>query len=266
MPPEETSAVREDDRVTRLFPARVRDRGEALADVRVPSNDVGPGDRGRILFAEIEARLDASLEQRLCEPLSRIRTMTAVLNDEPSARHLEPLSAISEAAARSEGMLHDMLDFMRSAAGGLRIARRRVDLKVLCERVVDAIHTSYPDRPMLFTSDPHIEGEWDPDRMAMLLSKLVINAIEHGPVRPAIRVELHGLPEQAILQVWNAGAIPQTEPLQRLFEPFVCARGSEGLGLGLFLAQQVACAHGGRIDVRSTETDGTTFWVTVPRS
>jgi signal transduction histidine kinase len=267
MPSENSLAIREDERVTRLYAARARDTAEAP----LPRNDIGRslGERGS--FADLDRRLDDALEQRLCEPFSCIRTVTAVLTDELAARHADPLHSIADAAERAEGMVRDVLDFMRSASGGLRIARRRIDLKVLCERVVDAIHARHPDRTMLCTSDPRIEGEWDPERMAALLSRLVLNAIEHGPIRPAIRVELQGLPSHAVMQVWNAGAIAQIEPPNRLFEPFVSGRPRgagrpAGLGLGLYLAREVARAHGGWIDVQSTDTDGTTFRVTVPRS
>jgi signal transduction histidine kinase len=268
MLPEEAAVIRADDRVTRLFSARTRDRGDQTVESPLPSNDIGPV---AAPFADLVCRLDDALEQRMREPFSRIRTIMAVLRHEPGGRHIEQLGSIGEAARQAEGMLSDLLDFMRCAAGGLGVRRRRLDLKVLCERVIDAIHANHPDRAMLFTSDARVEGEWDPDHMAMLLVKLVLNALDHGPLRPAIRVELHGLPNEAILCVWNAGAVQDSVPLHRLFEPFVYGRSnrqnaSEGLGLGLFLAREVARAHGGRIDVQSTEADGTTFRATVPRS
>ncbi|HWW86547.1 MAG TPA: HAMP domain-containing sensor histidine kinase, partial [Vicinamibacterales bacterium] len=190
--------------------------------------------------------------------------------DDLTIGHTQQLSDIGKAAERGEAMLTDMLDFLRTMDGGISIARRRVDLKVVCERVVDAIHSNNPDRAMLFTSDSRVEGQWDPDRMAILVSKLVINAIDHSPAWPAVRVELRSLPDQAVLIVWNAGSIAQPEAAHRLFDPFVCGHmrrptGSEGLGLGLFLAREIAHAHGGRIEVLSGDADGTTFRVTVPR-
>lgn len=266
MPPEETAAIRDDDRVTRLFPGRARERSDGRADALFPVNDIASS-RQSLLSRELLARLDDALEQRMREPFSSIRTMTAVLSD---ARHAQQLTEIGKAAERGEAMLKDILDFLRSAAGGVSIVRRRVDLKVLCERLVDAIHVKNPDRAMLFTSDSRVEGQWDPERMAVLVSKLVLNAIEHGPAWPAIRIELRGTPDEAALVVWNAGAIVDAEPPHRLFDPFVCGRlrrtgSSEGLGLGLFLAREIARAHGGRIDVQSSESDGTTFRLTVPR-
>jgi signal transduction histidine kinase len=268
---EETMAIREDMGVTRLYPARTRDRSEPVTDALGPSHAFSPGARGLAFFSELGARLDEAFEHRLLEPFTRIRTMTTVLKDDPSAERADQANTILRAAEQAEGMLRNILDFIRSAASGMNIARRRIDLRRLCERVVDAIHNEHPDRPMVFASDPRVEGEWDPERLEALLSKLVLNAIEHGPPRPAIRIELRGLPDHAVLQVWNAGAILDVDVLRALFEPFASGRGrqrdgAEGLGMGLFLAREIARAHLGHIDVESTETAGTTFRVTLPRS
>jgi len=273
MPPEETVAIQEDQRVTRVFPGRTRsrERPEPVTELSISGNDVAPASRIPALFTGLGSRLDGVLERRLFEPFARIRTVAAVLTDDPSSRHAEQSDALGEAAGQAERMCREVLEFMRIAAGDIRIERRRVDLKVLCERVVDAIHVGHADRSMMFTSDSRVEGEWDPDRLAMLLSNLVLNAIQHGRPRPAIRIELHAQGDHAVLQVWNAGSIVHPELPRRLFEPFVCGGGkqsgaSEGLGLGLFLAREIAWAHGGRIEVQSTEKDGTTFRVVLPRS
>ena len=148
------------------------------------------------------------------------------------------------------------------------VVTRRVDLKVLCERVVDAVHAEHPDRPMLLTSDPRVDGQWDPDRIATLVAKLVLGALEQGPTRPAIRVELRATADKAILHVWNAGVL-DADALASVFEPFVLRRARpterDGVGLGLFLAREIARAHGGRIEAQSAESEGTTFRVTLPR-
>ena len=270
MTPEKIVTIRGDERVTRLFPERRRLRPETPAEVFLAGNDGGAGRGDYALSAELRARLGDALERRLREPLLRIGAMAEVLKGDPDARHRDQLTEIRDASDRAEGMLGDMVDFMRASSGGLQVARRRVDLKLLCERVVDAIHTRHPNRPMLFTSAARVEGSWDPDRMASLLTKLVVNAIHYGPPRPAIRVELDASPEAAALRIWNAGRVVIGEPQARVFEPFVsgpprAGGATGGLGLGLYLAREIARAHGGRIELHSSEEQGTTFLVTVPR-
>ena len=282
MPAEENVALRKGDRVVRLFPGRGREHGGALSEAAA-SNDVAvssarsgadavsvPSSQSRAQQDDVAARLDDDLESRLREPLSRIATMAGVLKHEIHDQHTEQVAAILAAADRADGMFKDLLNFVRSGMGGMRIARRRVDLKLLCERVIDAIHNAHPDHPLLFSCDSRLEGQFDPDAIASLLSKLVLNAMQHGAQRPAIRVELRGVGNDVLIDVWNGGPALDPELTGRLFEPFVCGRplrpaSAEGLGLGLYLAREIVRAHAGRIDVTSSERDGTTFRVTLPR-
>jgi signal transduction histidine kinase len=274
----EENAVLHNQRVVRLYPARVREHGGALPgagddgteDPRARADESSPGlaHRGQHLD-DVAARLDHRVESKLREPLSQIATIASVLKDELNDIQREQVEAVLDAAGRAEGMLSSVLDFVRTGVGGMPIARRRVDLKVLCERVVDAIHANHPDRPMLFACDSRLEGEFDPDAIAALLSKLVVNAIDHGAARPAIRVELRALENDIVLDVWNAGPALDTDLQGKVFEPFVCGRsvrpGRIGLGLGLYLAREIVRAHGGWIDVQSGDREGTTFRVTLPR-
>ncbi len=265
---EEITATGHEERVTRLYPARSHDCDVAPAASN-PSVETRSAARGPRFFGELGARLDPSLEQRLCEPFVRIRTIAKALEEDPDDRHARPAGAIDEAAQRAEAMTRDILAFLRCVANGLGVAKRRVDLKVLCERVVDAIHAEHPDRPMLLTSDPRVDGHCDPDLVATLVAKVVLAALEQAPSRPAIRIELRAAPDRAILHVWNA-AVLDADALASVFEPFVLrgpARpmGLDGVGLGLFLVREIARAHGGRIEAQSGESAGTTFRVTLPR-
>jgi two-component system, sensor histidine kinase and response regulator len=100
-------------------------------------------------------------------------------------------------------------------------------------------------------------------------SNLVGNALEHGDSRDPILVMVNGTrPEIVTLAVTNSGVVPpDVQP--HLFDPF---RGgqrhlgrSEGLGLGLYIVQQIVLAHGGQVDVMS-DAGRTTFSVKLPRS
>jgi signal transduction histidine kinase len=262
---DQTGVIREEGRVVRLF----GDRAERMSPVPSPGNDVRrqTSDGGR--SHSVRARLDVALERKLLDPISAIATAADVLRHQVSDAQVEQVSAIADAALRADTMVRDLVNFVRSGMGGIVASRRRIDLKVLCERVVDAIYSAHPDRPMIFTSDRRVEGNWDPDAIETLLSKLVLNAIAHGAPRPAIRIGVRALPDAAVIEVWNGGAIADRDVRENLFEPFASApssssRSAAGLGLGLYLAREVARAHGGSIDVQSNDHDGTTFRVTLP--
>jgi signal transduction histidine kinase len=107
-------------------------------------------------------------------------------------------------------------------------------------------------------------GDWDPDRMAQVISNLAGNGLHHGDGE--VSVLLRGEPEVVVFQTRNGGPPIPREVLPHVFEPG--RRGdarSGGLGLGLFIVQQIVLAHGGSIEVRSSEADGTVFTVVLPR-
>ncbi|HZU82923.1 MAG TPA: HAMP domain-containing sensor histidine kinase, partial [Polyangiaceae bacterium] len=258
MSAEETLAARSEERVVRLFPARVREHSR---------DGVAPGqssDAGVVGAEELCARLDAAVEAKLREPIAEIGMLSAVLKHELSDMPGDQAAAIADAAERADVMVQDLLAFVRSYVGAtVRVSRRRVDLRRLCERLIDAIHSKNPDRPIVFACSSQLEGQFDPDVVAAIVSRLVDNAIEHGAPRPAIRIELQGGAAEVVFDVWNAGPALDPELMGRLFEPFVCGRPRrpgqrEGLGLGLYLARQLVRAHGGRIDASSAEHEGTT--------
>jgi two-component system sensor histidine kinase/response regulator len=100
-----------------------------------------------------------------------------------------------------------------------------------------------------------------------VFSNLLSNAIHHGTPGTPVTVAIDG-GAQIVVAVHNQGVIPP-ELLPRIFDPFRGGRtssGSRGLGLGLFITQQIVAAHGGHIAVASSPADGTAFTVTLPRA
>jgi signal transduction histidine kinase len=116
---------------------------------------------------------------------------------------------------------------------------------------------------------PRVDGQWDPDRVEAMLSRLVLNAFEHGAGGRGVRVGLEAAPHHATLEVWNAGPVIDDVLMRRMFEPFArgpFAKAESGLGLGLYLVRAIARAHGGRIEVKSDAREGTAFRVILPRA
>jgi len=116
-----------------------------------------------------------------------------------------------------------------------------------------------------------LDGEWDPDRLAQVASNLVDNAMAHGPPDGPVRVTAGGDAGTVQLTVHNAGpAIPAL--LQSvLFDPFRRGHDGEetsrtaGLGLGLYITREIVAGHGGTVEVVSTDAEGSTFRVALPR-
>ena len=115
-------------------------------------------------------------------------------------------------------------------------------------------------------------GRWDRDRLEQVFSNLVGNALNYGLSTTAVRIECSEEGDQVRVEVHNQGPPIPPELVKQIFNPF--RRGlrdsrktaTAGLGLGLYISQQIVMAHGGDIEVQSNESDGTTFRVTLPFS
>ncbi len=263
----ETLAIVDDQRVHDVVDRRVDGGGGSIARATAPVNDVES--RSRLV---LDDHVQRAFEHKLLAPLSRIVDAAGLLEHQVDGHMAENVRAVRAAADRQSGMLRDVLAFVQSTVWGpLRAHRRRMDLRVLCERFLDAVQERHPDRAIALVSSRRVEGEWDPDLLANLLSHLVGNALEHGFPDKVVRITVRALDDAAVIEVTSAGPELDEDVLRRLFEPFnsgpaLRSDASEGLGLGLFLANEVARAHGGRIDVWSDPIKGTTFRVTLPRS
>jgi signal transduction histidine kinase len=109
-------------------------------------------------------------------------------------------------------------------------------------------------------------GVWDSDRMMQVISNLVGNAVEHGEPSTPVFISIDGsAPEYLLLDVQNTGTI-EPDMLGVLFSPFKPRqRHSRGLGLGLYIVEQIVLSHGGRVGVDTPEPGKTRFRVRLPR-
>jgi signal transduction histidine kinase len=132
-----------------------------------------------------------------------------------------------------------------------------------------------PDREIILAASDEIEGVWDSSRLSQLVSNLVGNALKYGDPGKAIDVSLKADDSDGIvIQVRNRG--PHIEPhlIADIFEPLVrgpnrpgpAQAGGANMGLGLYIAREVASAHFGTIQVASDASNGTVFEVRLPRT
>ncbi len=220
--------------------------------------------------AELREQFIAVLGHDLRNPLSSIMMGADVLGrmklEAPGERIVWRLQ---ESAQRIARLLDDVMDFARGRlGGGIPLEAREVsDLGRTLEHVVEELRTTHPSRMIHFTESGCGTLRCDRQRLAQLLSNLLANALVHGDPAEAVTVSVHGDLSQVVLRVTNKGRPIAAELLPRLFHPFVrsvSAQSPKGLGLGLFIVDQIARSHGGGVQVRSTE-EATTFVCTLPR-
>jgi signal transduction histidine kinase len=167
-------------------------------------------------------------------------------------------------------MLSDILDFARGNAGHLLpVHRERMDLHELCRVTLEELQVAHPGRRLELRVSGEGWGWWDSDRMAQVVGNLVSNALQHGAEHAPVRVTVEEEGEGLRVSVHNEGPPLPAELQETLFHPF--RHGTTGkaakrsVGLGLYIVQQVALAHGGRVHVHSSAEVGTTFSVWLPR-
>ena len=127
---------------------------------------------------------------------------------------------------------------------------------------------AHPQREVQIETIGEGQGEWDPDRIAQVLTNLVGNALAYSPAQTPVRVTASSEPGYALLQVHNHGTPISPELLPRLFEPFQRGTASKGksIGLGLYITKVIVDGHGGALTVRSTASEGTRFTIRLPRA
>jgi signal transduction histidine kinase len=209
------------------------------------------------------------LSHDLRTPLAAVTFGAALLvapEDNPQRRG-RTATRILHSAQRIERMIGDLLDPTRVRLGGtIPLTRQDTDLHAVCEEVLREIRSAHPEALLDTHSRGNVRGDWDPDRLAQVVSNLVGAAIQHGDSTPVtLTAAQHG--DEVTLEVHNGGAPIPAEVLPWIFEPLRRGRsqGQHSIGFGLFIARAVVLAHGGDIQVESSDT-GTTFTVTLPRN
>ncbi|MHB1844977.1 MAG: sensor histidine kinase [Deltaproteobacteria bacterium] len=174
---------------------------------------------------------------------------------------------IQRSSQRMALLTRDLLDFTRARfLGSIELAPEPSDGSEICQRIVSEQRLAHPERTIELSVQGSASGLWDPARLEQLLANLVSNAVQHGDPERAIRVASTVEDARWSFEVHNAGAIP-APLLPLIFEPFSQGLGDapgKHLGLGLFIVERIAHAHGGRVTVESSEQQGTTFKVVLP--
>lgn len=165
-------------------------------------------------------------------------------------------------------LIDDMLDVSRIRTGKLSIRPSDVDLGKLVASVVEnfAPQMEASGCTLLFQRPEPIVGVWDEFRIEQVLANLLTNAMRYGAGKP-VQVSVSATASGACIEVRDQGIGISQKSLERIFCQFERAEGSEtsaGLGLGLFIAEQIVKAHKGRIQVESEEGKGALFRVLLP--
>jgi signal transduction histidine kinase len=220
---------------------------------------------------EFQQFLMGAVGHDLRNPLSALLAAAELLRREvEQPQWLRWVDRIEDSGNRATRLISDLLDTTQATlGGGIPVRREPGDLHALTWQVVEEQQAAHPERSILVHLRGNGGGEWDADRLYQVLSNLLGNALSYSPADTEVGVECWEDGEELVLMVSNEGPPIPPHLLPTLFEPF--RRGApssprrRGLGLGLYIVERLVRAHGGRVAVTSTSTEGTRFTVTLPR-
>ena len=190
-------------------------------------------------------------------------------------RQTKLLSQIINSTLRSNEIINHILDLTRARFGsGLPVIRVAMDFGFVARQMIDEMRAAHPMREFVITILGDTKGEWDKARIGQVFSNLLGNAVQYSFRDTPISVTINGETKDVKLSVHNQGVPIPPDKAERIFDALTRDAAESGqeqpestnLGLGLYITKEIVTAHGGTIDVISTEKGGTIFSARFPRS
>ncbi|KJK08210.1 MULTISPECIES: hybrid sensor histidine kinase/response regulator [Pseudomonas] len=165
-------------------------------------------------------------------------------------------------------LIEDMLDVSRIRTGKLSIRPIQFDLSQLVAGLIEnfAAQAAAAASSIEFKDQVPLPGVWDEFRIEQVVANLLTNALRYGANHP-VQVRTFEQQDLACIEVRDQGIGISEQNQQRIFQQFervASNPGNAGLGLGLYISEQIVLAHGGSIEVQSAEGKGATFTVRLP--
>lgn len=219
--------------------------------------------------AELREQFIAMLGHDLRNPVSAISSAVQLqLKGNLDERNQRLAQIISDAAVRTRGLIDNILDFASGKLGSGIVLNydNHLSLEETIEQVITELKMAWPDiiinKNITYTDIPVVDNK----RIAQLISNILSNAITHGSKGKPIAIDFTQQEKGYLIKISNDGTPIPKNILPHLFKPFSRGKvqpGQQGLGLGLYIASEIARAHGGFISVSSIN-ERTCFEVELP--
>lgn len=219
--------------------------------------------------ANLREQFIAILGHDLRNPVGAILNVAQILLRMPlDERTLRLANIVQDSSYRMKALIDNILDFARGRLGeGITLNKNKDEqTEKMLKEVITELSIMWPERTIDVKLSLAKPVNCDGKRLAQLFSNLLGNALTHGKKDKPITVRAASFDDEFILTVANSGKKIPEAAIERLFQPFSRGEvkpGQQGLGLGLYIASEIAKAHGGNITVSSTSYE-TMFTLTIP--
>jgi two-component system sensor histidine kinase VicK len=170
--------------------------------------------------------------------------------------------------SKLKNMIIGFLDMAHMEDGKLSISKSRFSFRELAEEVINEMLPFAAGHQLIFEQGPDIMLLADRAKTGQVISNLLSNAIKYSAPNTKIRVGYSATARTIKITITDQGIGIEPEHQQKLFDRFYRVdyshRSKSGFGIGLYLAAEIVRAHKGKIGVRSTVGEGSTFWFTLP--
>ncbi|WP_052518406.1 HAMP domain-containing sensor histidine kinase [Archangium violaceum] len=226
-------------------------------------------------FDELKNDLVATVAHEFRTPLTSLRMAIHLCAEGVAGpiteKQADLLYAAREDCERLQGIVDDLLDLSRLQSGRVELEVRPVSTEAVLEAALAPHRVAAEERGvrLAMAQEPGLERvEADAERLQLVLSNLVANAVRHTSHGGEVVVRARQEGERVRFEVEDTGEGIAPEHQQRIFEKFYRVPGAStgGAGLGLSIAQEIVQAHGGEMGLSSQPGVGSTFWFTLPRT
>ncbi|MGA1834603.1 GAF domain-containing protein [Rhizobium wenxiniae] len=211
-------------------------------------------------LSELREQFIAVLGHDLRNPLAAVDAGTSrILKEGWTDRSPVILKLMKASISRMSALVDNVMDLARTRlGGGVVLDLSSADLATTLQHVVDELRSTHSEREIKASFTFAGQATVDHSRLAQMVSNLLANAITHGAEDKPICIDGRIADGELELSVINGGLPIPPEQIEKLFLPFKRGEakpGVEGLGLGLYIASQIAAAHGGKIHVTSDDEE-----------
>ena len=220
----------------------------------------------------VQKRLTADIAHELRTPLTNIIGYIEAYKDGIIKSELETIDTIHEQTLHLSKLVEDLRILSIADSKALLLNKKIDNLVEIVKNTHSDFNNKFNDKSIkskVMSDKDEIMIEFDSTRIKQILSNLIENALIHTPNKGIINISIKSRKNNIEIEISDNGTGIKEKDLEKIFDQFYRAdisrnRSTGGTGLGLSIVKKLVEAHGGNINVKSIENEGTSFLISLP--